>query len=219
MTVETLLSDVIQSLPTTLNIAKAISNKSNENFDIDPELAAILAQLEAKTGSDSKSSGVVFLKEGEHVLKMVLPFGRTLVGYFESYINTYNDQQFTYYIVNAVVVKSTQEELVDRNKIRHIKATKTMVKGITAQIGNWPNLFDDEGPVVLVKIYKEGGQTKYLVSIMNKKFDSSESEYPEISIEQAAKDLEVYSAKKANESSSQSLPFAAPKSSSDQVPW
>lgn len=191
-----------------------------EEFGIDPELQAILDQLNAKTGGDAKSGGVAFLKEGEHILKMVLPTGRTLVGYFEPYINTFNEQQFTYYVVDAVIVKSTQEGLADREKVRHIKATKTMVKGINAQIGSWPNLFDTEGPVITVKIYKEGGQTKYLVTTMNKKFDSSEAEYPETTIEAAALDLQEYSAKKDNAANpSAPLPFAAPKSGPDQAPW
>lgn len=188
-------------------------------FGIDPELAAIIAELEAAVAGPAKNAGVLFLKEGEHFLKMVLPQGRTLRNYFQTYDNTYNGDVFKYFIINAVMPQSTQTSDANREKIRHIKATKTMIQGITAQLASWPNLFESGGPVIKVKIYKEGGQTKYLVSITSNRFDTDACEWPESTIDEAALDQEQFTAKQSNEQKDP-LAFAAPKPANDkQVPW
>lgn len=183
-----------------------------EPFGMDPDLAALIASLEAQVGGDSKGGQVAFLKEGDHFLKMCIPQGRTLATFFQPYNNTYNGDVFVYFIVNAIIAKSTQSGLEDGKKVRHIKASKTMIKGIIAQLASWPNLFEEEAPCLKVKIYKEGSQTKYLVTLVNNKWSSADAEWPETTIEEAAKDQEEYSAKQAEQKAAPTVPgFVEPK--------
>lgn len=183
----------------------------NEFSAIDPELAAILAELKAEINVGSKAGSVTFLKAGEHFIKFVYPEGRSLRHFMQSYINTYEGKEFTYFVVAGVIVGSDQEDIVDRTKVKFIKATKTMVNGILSAVsGEWP-VFADEGPVIKVRIYKDGTQTKYEVTPITKKFDSSMCPYPEISIEEAAKDQEEYSAKKSEDPLAFTLPATSTK--------
>lgn len=186
-----------------------MAKAGSEFSSIDPELAAILATLTAEVNAGTKAGSVTFLKPGEHFLKMVYPEGRSLANFFEKYQNTYENKQYTYFLVDAVIADSTQEGIKDREKIQHIKATKTMINGILSQVaGGWP-IFADEGIVLKIRIYKDGNQTKYDVVPMTAKFNSANCTYPEVSIEEAAKDQEEYSARQADP-----LAFVAPEKKS-----
>lgn len=196
---------------------KEVVTNNDEDFGaIDPELKKILDSLNAQLAPAAKSGGVVFLKPGTHYIKLMFPAGRDLSNFFEPYDNEYNGKVTKYYIINGVIVKSDQDGIADREVVKHIKATTTLVRGIVAQIAAaWP-LFDISSPVVRVRIYKEGDMTKYETTVERKLFDASECAFPETSIEEVALQQAEYSAKKASESTD-ALPFVANKKETKAV--
>lgn len=203
-----------------------------DEFAVDPELQAIMDKLNAKvnvnSGGELKKSNIVFLPEGSHIIKMVIPKERELEEYVEPYTGQYEGKPSLSFLVNGVIVKSLDPsgkdtELADRTSVRHIRLPKTAVLQINALIPN--KIFNDDGPVITIKRYKDGAgkaaKTVYLVTPMPNKMKPSEIKaltWPEMTIDRAARDAEEF-ALKMSEGGTDTLPFATNGKKADGSEW
>lgn len=158
---------------------------------MDPELAAIAAALAA----DSTPSDVVFLKDGDTTLKLVLPEGRTRVSeFYERFEATFKEGKFPYYLIAAVVFESDTDGQADQERVKFVKVTKTVMQDILNLLTKGWKLFAANGPMVTITKGKKGPKVVYQVAAIPLEFDATGKPFPSKTIVEAAKDQETRSA-------------------------
>ena len=137
---------------------------------------------------------VAFLKEGTHTLKLrLLPGARDLASFYVKYVNMFEGKPFDYFLIPAIVIKSNQEGIEAPDRVKYVKVPKSAMNAIRENLGAGWRLFDVKGIPFQIRIFKEGKQTKYSFTVLQKTFDSSKVTWPEQSIQEVATQLEAQS--------------------------
>lgn len=164
-----------------------------------PVLSAILEDLK----SDRKQSPVQYPRDGDMTVKLVMPEGRTdLKGFYQKFNATFKGDQFVYYLIAGVITAADDPDIADSKRIRFIKVTSVVLQGLVTLMNNKWQLFSDNGPQIVITKGKKNGKAAYSVVAVPDTFDMVEAfgedkaewPYPEMSIEEAAKDQEENSA-------------------------
>ena len=156
----------------------------------------VFADILNDLNKDSKGGGnVQFLKEGDTTLKLVMPKGRTDIRtFYQPFRATFKGEQFTYYLVAAVIIDADEEGVADPTRIRYVKVTKSIMLEIVNLLQKRWQLLDTAGPVIVVTKGKKNGKVAYSVAALPDTFDAYGLPYPEQSIEEAAEEQEARSA-------------------------
>ncbi len=173
------------------------------------DFAKLLAEMTADVNAGSQGGDVVFLKPGDYLLKLRMPEGRKANEdyFYEKYQSTYDNKQWTYFLVAGIVLSSTQEGGADPSSIKYIKLAKTAIQQIIKNLVAGWDLFSEAGPMIMLSIKKNADQTVYTVTMQPKQHDSSEATYPLSSIEDAAAETERQS-QEYSKKNNKDLPFA-----------
>lgn len=146
---------------------------------------AALAALESELKSQGSGGLIHYLKDGDTTVKLVMPEGRSLSDFFETFDKTFNGDTFKYYLVEGVVTELPSGE-VDQPRIGYVQVTKTVLLDIINLLKKGWGLFEKEGVQVIITKGKTGGQVKYQTTVSVEEFDINGLEHPEESIDEAA---------------------------------
>lgn len=172
------------------------------------DFSKLLAEMTADINAGSQSGDVIFLKPGDHLLKLRMPENRVLgeEAFYQKYDNTFNEKQFVYFLVPGIVLTSTQDGIADTDNIKYIKFAKSAMQLIIKNLSAGWDLFNVDGPMLMLSIKKNGDQTVWSVTVQPKQHKSGDASYPLISIEKAALETERQSAEYSSKNST--LPFS-----------
>lgn len=168
------------------------------------EFADILSDL----GRDGSPSNVQFLKDGDHTIALVLPKGRTDIRqFYQRFDSSYKGEALVRYLIAGVITEADDDGMADESKVRYIKVTKTVLLQIVNLLSKRWDLFGADASLIVITKGKKGGKVSYSVAAIPEKFDRSNAQYPDQSIEEAANDQELRDAEIDSSKPVEDLPF------------
>lgn len=154
-----------------------------------------MADILADINSGGKSGNTLYLKPGDTQIKLLMPAGDTDPRkFYRRYQATFKGELFPYFIVCGVVTQADEDGVEDPKRIRYIKFPKSVMSEVANLMQKKWELFNIEGPQIVVTQGKKAGKTAYSVQPVLEKFDAAGLTFPEQTIDEAAQEQEVSSA-------------------------